>query len=693
MRPEILFPLFRPVGALKGIGERLAKLMERAAGPRVVDLLWHLPAGLIDRRFRPRIAEAPLGRIATIVVEVERHQPPANRRQPYRVRCRDETGYLTLVFFKADATYLERLLPVGQSRIVSGTVQDYGGERQMAHPDHVLPPEELQRLPALEPVYPLTAGLSGKVVARAVEQVLQRLPALPEWHEVALLRLRGWPAWPEAVVEAHRPGSALSLDPASPARARLAYDELLANQLALALLRRGIRRAKGRSLKGDGHLRQAVLAALPFQPTGAQSRCLAEIEADLVQPTAMLRLLQGDVGSGKTLVALLAMLAAVEAGTQAVLMAPTDLLARQHFQTLLALAQPAGVRLELVTGREGGKARQAALLRLAEGAAELAVGTHALFQEDVAFRDLGLVVIDEQHRFGVHQRLTLARKGEGVDVLVMTATPIPRTLALTAYGDMDVSRLDEKPPGRAPIDTRTVPLARLGDVVAAAGRALAGGHRIYWVCPLVAVSEELDVAAAEERHAVLKKQFGEAVGLVHGAQPPSLRDRTMAAFTEGRIGLLVATTVIEVGVDVPEATVMVVEHAERFGLTQLHQLRGRVGRGGRPGTCLLLFAEPLGDTARARLAILRETDDGFRIAEEDLRLRGPGELLGTRQSGLPDFRLVEPERHGDLMQMAHDDVRLTLERDAELASPRGQALRTLLYLFERDAAARYLRSG
>ncbi|RMD61727.1 MAG: ATP-dependent DNA helicase RecG, partial [Alphaproteobacteria bacterium] len=349
--------------------------------------------------------------------------------------------------------------------------------------------------------------------------------------------------------------------------------------------------------------------------------------------------------------------------------------------------------VELLTGRDKNKARTTALARLADGRAAIAVGTHALFQDDVAFRDLGLAVIDEQHRFGVHQRLSLAAKGRGVDVLVMTATPIPRTLVLTAYGDMEVSRLTEKPAGRQPVDTRTVSMERLEEVVAAVARALARGTKVYWVCPLVEESEHSDLAAAEDRFAMLKARFGARVGLIHGRLRSREKDAAMAAFAEGPVDLLVATTVIEVGVDVPEATVMVIEHAERFGLAQLHQLRGRIGRGAGKSTCILLYQGPLGETARARLRIMRETDDGFRIAEEDLRLRGAGELLGTRQSGLPEFRLADLSVHGDLLDVARDDARLILAREPDLAGTRGPALRTLLYLFERDLAVRYLRSG
>ncbi len=693
MRPAILNKLFAPVTVLAGVGPRLGKLVEKLAGPKVVDLLWHLPSGIIDRRYAPKIAAATDGAIATITGLVESHAAPRNPRAPYKVRLSDATGALDLVFFHARPDWLEKALPVGATRVVSGRVELYDGMPQMTHPDHVGAPEELARLQTVEPVYPLTAGLTPRPLARSVRAAVDRAPDLPEWNDAALVAREGWPAWRAALAAAHAPQSEADLALTTPARRRLAYDELLANQLALALVRARQKRQRGRVLAGDGHLRAKALAALSFRLTGSQERAVDEILADMRSGERMTRLLQGDVGSGKTVVALLAMLNAVETGAQAALMAPTEILARQHFATIAPLARAAGVECVLVTGRDKGRARDQALAGLASGAVPLAIGTHALFQEEVAFRDLAFAVVDEQHRFGVHQRLDLAAKGHGADVLVMTATPIPRTLTMTAYGDLDVSRLTDKPPGRQKIDTRALPLARLDEIAGRLGGAIDEGARIYWVCPLVEESEQVDIAAATERAAHLGRLFPGRVGLVHGRLKGRDKDQVMARFAKGEISILVATTVIEVGVDVPEATVMVIEHAERFGLAQLHQLRGRVGRGARPSSCLLLYAAPLGETARARIEILRETDDGFRIAEEDLRLRGAGEVLGTRQSGLPVFRLADLAVHGELLAIANDDARLILERDPELAGARGQALRVLLYLFERDAAIQTLRSG
>ncbi|MBT7572359.1 MAG: ATP-dependent DNA helicase RecG [Rhodospirillaceae bacterium] len=697
MRSEILFPLFAPVTNLPGVGPRLAKLIEKCVGSQLVDMLWHLPAGIIDRRYAPTIDAALPGRVATMTVTVDRHIPSPNKRLPYKVICSDDSGSMALVFFHARADYLRRTLPEGEKRVISGNLEKFSEELQMAHPDHIGTLDELESLKTVEPVYPLTQGLTLKVLSKAVGGALDVAPEMAEWQDAAYFKQQSWPGWNDALQSVHAPADEAALAPLAPERARLAFDELLANQLALALVRINLRRANGRAIIGDGRYQKRILDGLAFQLTGAQLRAVEEISADMAAPLRMHRLLQGDVGAGKTIVAVLTMLAAIESGAQAALLAPTELLTRQHFANIQAMMAPLkasdGIEIAILTGREKGKNRERILAGIASGEIHMVIGTHALFQSHVNFRDLAFAVVDEQHRFGVHQRLALAEKGRNPDMLVMTATPIPRTLTLTFYGDMDVSKLDEKPDGRQPIQTRTISLERLDEVVGAARRALEAGARIYWVCPLVEESETLDLAAAEERYAHLKMVFGDAVGLVHGQMKGPEKDAAMADFAAGRTQILVATTVIEVGVDVPEASVMVIEHAERFGLAQLHQLRGRIGRGAAASTCLLLFGAPLGEAARARLNILKDTEDGFRIAEEDLRLRGAGELMGARQSGMPAFRMADMAVHGELLAAARDDARLIIERDPDLTGPRGAALRALLYLFERDAAVRLLRSG
>lgn len=698
MRPEILFPLFAPVSALSGVGPQNAKLITRLAGPNAVDLLWHLPSGVIDRRFRPRLdqlTQANDGNIVTLTLKVWGHEPSPSKRIPYRVRCTDGSGgEITLVFFHARPDYLLRVLPEGQIRIVSGKLETYRDNLQITHPDYILSEEECATLPEVEPVYPMTAGLSAKTLARAIRGALARAPILPEWQDGPWLRQNNWAGWHTCLLAAHKPTDNSGLDNANPARMRLAYDELLANQLALMLARRAMRRQSGRKITGDGRLRDKLIASLPFRLTPSQIVALAEISGDMASPGRMLRLLQGDVGSGKTIVALLSMLIAVENGGQAAMMAPTEILARQHYAVIAPLCDAIGIKTALLTGRDKGKSREALLAAFADGSIPIIAGTHALFQEDVAFHDLQMAVIDEQHRFGVHQRLLLSEKGvRAVDTLVMSATPIPRTLTLTVYGDMDVSRLLEKPPGRTPVDTRVLPLARMQEVIAGLRRAIDGGAQAFWVCPLVEESELIDAAAAEERYAALREIFGGRVGLVHGRMKLAEKDRAMEDFVTGRTAILVATTVIEVGVDVPNASIMIIEHAQRFGLAQLHQLRGRVGRGPRPSTCMLLYQAPLGEIAKARLRVLRETDDGFRIAEEDLRLRGAGEVLGVKQSGIPEFRLADLSVHSALLNAARDDARMITDQNPELKGERGEALRILLYLFERDAAVKYARAG
>jgi ATP-dependent DNA helicase RecG len=693
-RPEILYPLFAELTALDGIGPKTAKLLAALdlATPR--DLLLTLPHSVIDRTRRDSVADVVPPATVTVEVEVGPHAPPLARGRPYRVTVHDAGTTFRLVFFHAREEHLRRILPPGERRLVSGKVEVFDGLAEMIHPDHILPPAEAAAIPPFEPVYPLTAGVAQRVMWKASRSALARLPALAEWIDPNLVRQEGWPAWDAALRAAHAPEGARDLSPNAPARLRLAYDEVLAHQLTLALARARVRRAKGFSSRGDGRLRARVLAALPYRPTQAQERAIGEIAEDMAAPLRMNRLLQGDVGSGKTLVALMALMVAVESGGQGVMMAPTEILARQHLDSLRPLAEAAGVVVEILTGRDKGREREAKLAALKAGDIQVLLGTHAVFQPGVAFRDLRLAVIDEQHRFGVAQRMELGAKGRAVDVLVMTATPIPRSLALAQYGDMDVSVLDEKPPGRKPVTTALVSQGRMGEVVAHLRRALAEGRQAYWVCPLVDESEAVDLAAAEARFAALRASFGEGVvGLVHGQMPPAEKDAAMADFVAGRSRLLVATTVIEVGVNVPAASIMVIEGAEHFGLAQLHQLRGRVGRGAAASTCLLLYAPPLGETAARRLGILRETEDGFRIAEEDLKIRGAGDLLGVAQSGLPRFRIADLERQAALMALAQSDARALLAADPGLETPRGQAARVLLWLMEQDKAIRLISVG
>ncbi len=692
-RPEALFPLFAGLETLPGVGPKAAQAFRALGVERPKDLLYLLPHSGVDRARHDSVRDITPPATLTVEVEVGSHVPPRQKGRPYRVHVRDRKLEFQLVFFHARADYLQKLLPTGQRRLVSGKVEFFDGMAQIVHPDHVLRVEEAEEIPAYEPIYPLSAGLTQKLVSKAVVAALTRLPAAGEWIDPGLKAREGWPDWPAALAAAHAPDGAAALAPTHPARQRLAYDELFAHQLMLSIARASIRRGKGIATEGTGALCARVLASLPYAPTGAQMRAVAEIAADMASVRRMNRLLQGDVGAGKTLVAFQALLIAVEAGGQGVMMAPTEILARQHFEGLAPLARAAGVRLELLTGRDRGAERAMKLEDLAMGRIPILVGTHAVFQKDVEFRDLRLAVVDEQHRFGVAQRMELGAKGEAVDVLVMTATPIPRSLALATHGDMDVSVLDEKPAGRKPIRTAMVSSDRLDEVVEHLRKAVAEGRQAYWVCPLVEESELVDYASAEERFRSLRAALGERVGLVHGQMPPAEKDAAMARFVAGESLVLVATTVIEVGVNVPNATIMVIEQAETFGLAQLHQLRGRVGRGEAASTCLLLYQPPLNETGRRRLTTIRDTEDGFRIAEEDLAMRGAGDLIGTAQSGLPRFRVADLERQASLMALAQSDARKLLHDDPGLSGPRGAAARLLLWLMDQDRALRMISVG
>ena len=693
-RPEALFALFSSLEALDGVGPKTAQHLAGldVATPR--DLLFTLPYAVVDRRLRDTVAGADLPAVLTVAVDVESHRPARSKGAAYRVIVKDASVTFQLVFFHARGDYWSKVLPIGERRIVSGKVELFDGVPQMVHPDFILPESDKDTLPSFEPVYPLTAGVTQKQMFKAVKSALDYVPDLEEWIDPAQRATANWTGFKEAVEVVHTPQSTSDVAITAPARERLAYDEFLAHQMTLALARAIERRKPGRRSIGDGRLQSRVLAALPYKPTNAQQRAIDEINTDLGQEYRMNRLLQGDVGAGKTLVAFMAMLRAVEAGGQSVMMAPTEILARQHLEGLQPLAEDAGVVLELLTGRDKGSERAAKLAALERSDIQILVGTHAVFQPDVVFADLRLAVIDEQHRFGVRQRLELGRKGEAADVLVMTATPIPRSLSLAQYGDMDVSVLDEKPAGRKPIKTALINTARMEEVIDRLRAVIAEGRQCYWVCPLVEESETLDLTAAEERFKHLRAALGEGtVGLVHGQMPPAEKDAAMALFQSGQTKVLVATTVIEVGVNVPNATIMVIERAEIFGLAQLHQLRGRVGRGDTASTCLLLYQAPLSESGRRRLDVLRETEDGFRIAETDLEMRGAGDLIGTAQSGLPRFRIADLEKQGGLMAIAQTDARRLLMEDPKLTSPRGAAARMLLWLMRQEEAIRLISVG
>ena len=686
VRPFCLDPLFKPLETAHGVGPRLKSLYERlCGGQKIKNLLFHTPIDITERLACPSISAAPYEKPVILTLTVEKHTQPPRRPQPYRIRCSDLTGFVDLVFFNAQHAWLTNKYPIGKKIIITGSLDDFKGTRQITHPEILTSVDETKDI-----IYPLTAGISNKMLRKIMLDSLSNCPTLPEWHSDSVIKQKQWKPWDVCLRHLHNPDTINDLLPESPYKSRLAYDELLANQLTLAIVRREEHKNKGRSFPPALTLRRSVLSKLPWSLTDSQSKVLQEIDHDMAKPSRMLRLIQGDVGSGKTIVALLAMLNAIESGAQAAIMAPTEILARQHEASFKKLLEGTKINIVTLTGRDKGKARKDLLAQIENGNANIIIGTHAIFQESIGFSDLGLAVIDEQHRFGVHQRLQLSSKTKGCDVLVMTATPIPRTLALTAYGDLDVSRITEKPIGRKPIDTRLIPLTKLEDLIA---RLQSQAAQVYWVCPLVEESEILDLSAAEDRFEYLKSFFGDAVGLVHGRMKAIEKESVMHKFASGALKILVATTVIEVGVNVPNATIMVIEHAERFGLAQLHQLRGRVGRGSDQSYCFLAYSDGIGVTAKKRLTTMRDTNDGFIIAEEDLKLRGFGEILGTKQSGIEEFHFADLNAHSDLLSMARDDALLIINKDPELISDRGKALRVLLYLFERDRAIAYLRSG
>ncbi len=672
MRDERLFPLFAELDTLPGIGPKLKIAFERLlGGTSVWDLLLHLPERWLDRRIRASFEEMVPGEVTTVQGEVQSHIAPKGGNQPYRVRLADETGFLTLVFFRGDGRWLSGQLPINSDRIVSGRVEEFNGERQMVHPDHICDPGRDTRPPPVEPIYPLTAGLTNKRVHSAVIAALQTIPDLPEWIDSHLVTAKKWPSFEGALQTLHAP-EAFDEEAIYIARQRLAYDEALAREIAFALARAARKQRKAPALTTDYKAQNRLATSLPYRPTGAQMRATKEIAEDLAQPMPMRRMLQGDVGAGKTLVGALAAVQAVEAGFQVAFMAPTEVLARQQYATLEALLTPLGYSVSALTGRDKGKAREATLMALADGAIQVVAGTHALFQESVKFKNLGLIIVDEQHRFGVMDRARLADKALSPHILVMSATPIPRTLALAVNGDMDVSVLDEKPIGRKPIKTRAVPDTRIEEVIAAVGRAADRDEQAFWVCPKVDIDD--DGSSAVSRHAALKQQLGVNVGLVHGRMKSVEKDAALEDFRSGKTKILVATTVIEVGVDVPNATIMVIERAEGFGLAQLHQLRGRVGRGDKQSFCLLVYRAPLGEIATERLETLRRTDDGFEIAEADFNLRGPGDLLGLRQSGAPVFRILQLSEHSELIPTARKDATNFVTKDLRFDSERGRAL-------------------
>ncbi len=701
IRSENLTGLFSSLRSLKGVGARFGALLNKffANGETqeaiVLDLLMHMPTQIIDRRAQLSIREAQIGSIATLKLHIDSHQkPPKNRpHSPYRVYCHDESGKISLVFFHVKGNWLERSLPIGEIRYVSGEIGFFNGEKQITHPDYIVKIEDFNQLPLVEPLYPLTHGLSSKALRKLIVQALEKLPKLDEWIEKERIEQFGWPDFSSAMRSIHAPKTPQEAQIDSAARMRLAYDEYLAGQLSLQIIRSNLVKQKGVSRKFSGKITNKINNILSFELTRGQKIAIREIIADLESNDKMSRLLQGDVGAGKTIVAFFAMAAMAEVRTQSALMAPTDILANQHYKTLKPLCEQVGLTITILSGKMKAGERKKALEEIKSGKSNIIVGTHALFQSEVEFNNLGLTIIDEQHRFGVYQRLALSEKGKNCDMLVMSATPIPRSLVLTHFGDMDVSILREKPAGRKAIKTAALPIEKYDKVIMRLKAQIESGAQAFWVCPLVEESEIMQLVSAQERFLDLQKYFGDKVALVHGRLGQNEKQQIMQDFQAGKYKILVATTVIEVGVDVPNASIMIIEHAERFGLAQLHQLRGRVGRSDKESACLLLYKPPLGEIAKARLDIICKSEDGFEIAQRDLELRGQGDILGTRQSGMPGYKIVVPDIHRHLLEYAHQDAKKIIKNNPYLSGKQGEALRSLLYIFRKDSAIPLIRAG
>jgi ATP-dependent DNA helicase RecG len=694
MRPNILFPLFSDIASLSGVGAKTRGVLKRLVGDKVVDVIYNLPINAIDRRQMPDISDMVEGEVVTSIVKIEQHIQPAksyDKSSPFKIRCYNKTGFITLVFFNAYPKYLIKQLPLGKQKVISGKVEKFGGEVQIIHPDYIEPISNLDKVKIVEPVYPLSAGIGKKTIQNITNDALKRVNPLPEWISLDIIKRHKWESWANCIIKSHKISDVDDVSANSNIRKRLVYDEFLANQLALAIVRKYVNKTDGISMCGDGSMRKKLLDQLPFQLTEGQAQVIKEINADQEADGRMVRLLQGDVGSGKTVVALIAALNVVELKKQVAIMSPTEILALQHYKWISKITEAMDCNVELLIGKTKGKKREVILEDLKLGKVDILIGTHALFQETVEFNDLGLIIIDEQHRFGVAQRSSLANKGKSVDVLLMTATPIPRTLTMTLYGDMECSRLTDKPVGRKEVDTRVLHVSKLSNIVQRLRAVIDKGEKIYWICPLIEESEASSLANVEERYSALSKVFPNKVGVVHGRMKSQEREEVMMEFKEGDVDILVATTVVEVGVDVPNATVIIIEHAERFGLSQLHQLRGRVGRNDKQSSCILLYHD-LGEISQKRLKIMRESNDGFYLSEEDLKLRGGGDVLGTKQSGLPDFKVADLYHHMDLLKEANEDAKNIIISDPLLESKRGEALKILLYLFGYDKQLSYLES-
>ena len=685
MRPKILYKLFSNLETIKGIGPKNAKLIERLCGKYLLDLILHRPIAYIDRRNSPKIKDLSNNSIVTLILKVDGHTPSFNKRMPYKITCSDDTGQLNIVYFNLRGPYLKKMFPIGSKKVVSGKVEEFNGIFQMTHPQHIADESNLDSVKKIECVYPLTAGISSKIIQKSINSSLAIIDDLPEWIPIDYLQKNNWTSWKKSIYEMHNPNE-LKEDKEDIYLNRLVFDELLSQQLTVRLIKNKISKLKGNTIKPNGSLLEQLKSHLSFELTDDQNQAIKEISKDQSSPNKMLRLIQGDVGSGKTIVALHSMIQCAENSKKSILMAPTEILAEQHYNTIKFFAEKLRLSCALIT---------ASNKKNHNYESDILIGTHALFQDKVSIDNIGLIVIDEQHRFGVHQRILLNEKaGNECDILLMTATPIPRTLELASYGDMDITKIVQKPKNRKPIITKSINLNKIESLKEALTKKLKQQEKIYWVCPLVDESDKMDLQSVNQRVLDIQKYYKDFnVEMVHGQMKQEEKNKIMDNFKSFKTQILVATSVIEVGIDDPDATVIIIENSERFGLSQLHQLRGRVGRGTKQSTCILLFDGPLTENAKKRINVMKETNDGFKIAEEDLSIRGAGEILGTRQSGLPNFRLTDLNVHKSLMTQAREMAIKIVDKDPELSSDQGKSLRLLLHLFNNQVAIDYLKSG
>ena len=668
--------LDRNVSTLDGVGIKTKKILKKKKIEKISDLLWNLPQGFVDRSNIKQLDKLEIGKITTVKVKVLKYNFPRKRNLPNKVFCEDEKGKIEIIFFNSREGYIRNILPLNTMVVVSGKINYYKNKYQITNPDYTVPINKENFVNKLMPKYSLTEGLTEKVYNKLINQVLENIIEIPEWHNNEVLKKIGNVSWHNAILEIHKKKENLLN---SKYYKRLAYDEILANLLVLSEVRQRVRKYNKQKKIFDNTLSKKIISNFNFSLTEDQKKAVNEINNDLMSDYKMFRILQGDVGSGKTIVSFIAAANTIKSKWQVALMAPTEILAKQHYILACKIFKSSGIKISFLSGKTDPKEKKIILKNLLDGNINFLIGTHALFQKNTVFKKLGLVIIDEQHKFGVKQRIDLSDKGgKECDILLMSATPIPRTLVLTIYGDMDISILSEKPIGRKEIITLSKPEEKISEIILFIKKQINIGNQVFWVCPLIDESKKLDYSAAVEKYNYLSKIFNKNVGLIHGGLDKNKKNDVLNSFLNKSINILVSTTVIEVGIDFPNANVIIIENSNKFGLSQLHQLRGRVGRGSTQGTCILLYKKNLSENAKKRIKILKNSNDGFFIAEEDMKLRGFGDILGFQQSGMKDFKLADPVHHADLFKIAEQDI-----KNIELNKKNSKKYDFLLKLFDK----------